>query len=53
MSYGWNYDSSKEQDRAHWLKMYKSLTDPETKKELKIKQRRETRRAAIIQDTGL
>jgi hypothetical protein len=49
----WNYASSQEQLRQEMLAMWKSLTDPEERKKLKIKQRRETRITNIKSDAGL
>ena len=50
---GWNYASSAEQQREEFARMYRSLTDPEEKKRLKMLERREARRAGIAADTGL
>lgn len=50
---GWNYASSAEQNKAELLEMYKSLTDPLTRKKLSIEKRREERANLIKQDAGL
>lgn len=53
MTIGYNYESSKEQLRQELLMMWKSLTDPEEKRKLKVVQRREARIHTIKTDAGL